>query len=147
LPRKTWIADAKLRALFNAGVEYDEIARLNEISEGWLPTRSTVKRKLERMGMPPRRKSHRDLIPWTLRPEHSDDRFRHMLQVESRSRAGCEQSDTDRKLISMLQRVLNANGKPLVVGYHPETGFFLANRTADDTDIIRRPKTPGDKQA
>ena len=139
MPRR-WMADAKMRALFNAGLTYDEIAEINERSEGWRPSRSGVLRKYERMGMPPRRQNHSDLIPWVLAPEHSDDRFRHMLQAESRARAGGEISVTDRKLTSMLHDLLFGRGKLMVVGYHQDVGFYLAERDEQDGDIIREPK-------
>lgn len=139
MPRR-WMADAKLRALFNSGLTYDEIAEINERSEGWRPSRSGVLRKYERMGMPPRRQSNKDLIPWTISPEHNQDRLRYMLQAESRARRGGEVSETDRKLVSMLHDLLFGRGKLMVVGYHEQVGFYLTERADDDKDIIRAPK-------
>lgn len=145
MPRR-WMATAKLRALFNAGLTYDEIAEINERSEGWRPSRSGVMRMYERMGMPPRRNSNKGLVPWTIQPEHNQDRLRYMLQAESRSRLGGEISDTDRKLVSMLHDLLFGRGKLMVVGYHPKVGFYLTERTEDDRDIIREPRQPGATQ-
>lgn len=139
---KRWMSDAKLRQLWNDGVSYDEVAQINGRVEGWEPSRSGVFRKYERMGMPPRRQHHKDLIPWTIRPEHSDDRFRHMLQAEGRKRSGGELSGTDRKLVSMLHDLLYGRGKLMVVGYHPEVGFYTTERLDTDEDIIRAPKKP-----
>lgn len=132
------MTSAKIRALFNAGLTYDEIAEINERSEGWKPSRSGVKLKLDSLGMS-RRMSHRDLIPWKIAPEHNNSELRHMLQAESRSRQGADLSDTDRKLTSRLHELLFGRGKLMVVGYHPEAGFYLAERTDDDEDIIRQP--------
>lgn len=136
-----WMTTAKLRALFNAGLTYDEIAEANERSEGWRPNRATVKRKYEAMGMPPRKASHRDLIPWTgLEPEHKDSVLRHMLQAESRYRQGKKLSDTDRKLTSRLHELLFGRGTLMVVGYDPRIGFYTAPREDSDEDIIRTRK-------
>lgn len=137
-----WMTSAKLRALFNAGLTYDEIAVINERSEGWRPSRAAVKRKYEALGMPARRASHRDLLPWTIRPEHNSQELRHMLQAESRARQGKKLSDTDRKLTALLHERLFGRGKLQVVGYHPEVGFFATDRLDTDEDIIRAPVDP-----
>jgi hypothetical protein len=60
-----------------------------------------------------------------------------MLQAESRARQGVELSDTDRKLTALLHERLFGRGKLMVVGYHPEVGFYLTPLTDDDEDIIR----------
>jgi len=139
-----WMTTTKLRALVNADRTYDEIAEANERSEGWRPSRSGVKRKLEALGFEPRKKSHVDLVPWRpLRPEHADAELRHMLQAESRRRQlapGEQMSETDRKLVSLLNDLLFGRGRPKVVGYHPEVGFYLADREESDQDIIRHPR-------
>lgn len=136
-----WMTSAKLRALFASGLTYDEIAEANERSEGWKPSRAAVKRKYEAMGMPPRNASHTDLLPWRIAPEHADSVFRHMLQAESRSRQHRATSDTDRKLIARLHEQLFGRGKLMVIGYHPEVGFFLTPREEQDEDIIRSPRS------
>jgi hypothetical protein len=117
------MTETKLRALFSAGRTFDEIAQANERSEGWKPSRSAVKNKYERMGEPPRRPRHSDLLPWRIAPEHNHDMFRHMLQAESRARRGGELSDTDRKLTARLNELLFGRGKLMVVGYHRDIGF------------------------
>jgi hypothetical protein len=130
---------SKLRALFNAGLTYDEIALINERSEGWRPSRDGVKKKRERMGLPARRPSHRDLLPWTIAPEHNSNRLRHMLQAESRKRAGLSLSSKDKILVNLLHDLLFGRGSLLVVGYDRHIGFYLIGREDSDTDIIRRP--------
>ena len=132
-----WMTTAKLRALFSSGLTYDEIAVINERSEGWKPSRAAVMRKYEAMGMPPRRASHKDLLPWTLRPEHSDSVVRHMLQAESRARQRKALSDTDRKLTARLHELLFGRGALMVVTYHPEVGFAFVMREDTDDDIVR----------
>ena len=138
-PSGPWMSTAKLRALFNAGLTYDEIAEANERSEGWRPTRAGVARKFERLGFPPRNSSHSDLIPWKIAPAHNHDRFRYMLQAESRKRQGGELSESDRVLVSMLHDLLFGRGRFLVVGYDRKIGFYLTDRTDADDDIVRRP--------
>lgn len=132
-----WMTTAKLRALFSAGRTYDEIAEANERSEGWRPSRAAVKRKYEAMGMPPRRSSHKDLLPWKLRAEHSDSLVRHMLQAESRARQHKPLSETDRKLTARLNEILFGRGTLMVVTYHPEVGFAFVLREDTDDDIVR----------
>lgn len=127
----------KLRGLFSAGLSYEEIAEINERSEGWKPSRSAVKRKYEAMGMPPRRASHRDLLPWRVAPEHNSSVVRHMLQAESRSRGHHALSETDRKLVERLHEILFGRGSLMVVTYHPEVGFAFVMREDDDEDVIR----------
>lgn len=136
-----WMPAHKFRALVNAGLTYDEIADINERSEGWRPGRSSVKYHLDTLNLEPRRASHRGLLPWKIRPEHNDALLRHMLQAESRSRQGKELSETDRKLVSRLHELLFGRGKLMVVGYHPEVGFYTTERTDADEDIIRMPRT------
>ena len=135
------MTSAKLRALFNAGWTYDDIAEANERSEGWKPSRSAVLRKYQEMGMPPRRSIHHDLLPWRVAPEHSDSLIRHMLGAEARYRQGNALSPTDRKLISRLHDMLVGRGTLMVVDYHPETGFSLVLRDDGDADIIRSPRS------
>jgi hypothetical protein len=134
-----WMPTAKLRALFNAGLTYDEIADANERSEGWRPTRAGVAKKFERLDFPPRNTSHIDLIPWRIAPEHNKDRIRYMLQAESRKRKGMELSESDRILVSLLHDLLFGRGRFLVVGYDRSLGFYLTDRKDDDQDIIRLP--------
>jgi hypothetical protein len=135
-----WMSTAKLRSLFAAGLTYDEIAEANERSEGWRPTRAGVARKFERLGFPPRNASHADLIPWRIRPEHRKDRIGYMLQAESRKRQGLPLSESDLTLVSLLHDLLFGRGRFLVVGYDPKIGFYLADRSDEDEDIIRSPK-------
>jgi hypothetical protein len=83
--------------------------------------------------------SHRDLLPWRIAPEHNSSLLRHMLQAKDRDRQGAELTDTDRKLVAGLDRLLNRRSIPLVVGYDRKLGFYLALRDDRDDDIIRRP--------
>lgn len=146
MPRR-WMADAKLRALFNSDLTYDEIAEVNERAEGWRPSRAAVMHKLEKVinpeTLPLRRTPSRNLIPWKISAEHNQDRLRYMLQAEARRRAGKTLTSSDQNLTSMLHDLLFGRGKLMVVGYHPEVGFYLTERTDGDTDIIRSPRQAG----
>lgn len=136
------MTSAKLRALFSAGLTYDEIAIINERSEGWRPARSTVLAKYREMGMPPRRPGSQDLIPWHIAPEHNNSIIRHMLQAESRSRRHKALSDTDRRLVARLHELLFGRGTLMVVDYNPAIGFAIVPREESDADIVRAPRDP-----
>jgi hypothetical protein len=136
-----WMSTAKLRALFRAGVEYDDIALINERSEGWKPSRAAVTRKRAAMGEPGRRVNHTELVPWRINPEHNQDRIRYMLQAESRRRAGVKLSQSDKTLVKLLNDLLYGRGNFMVVGYSTDIGFYLTNKKEDDNDIIREPTT------
>lgn len=136
-----WMAAARLRALFSAGLTYDEVAVVNERSEGWRPSRAAVQHKYQEMGMPPRRPSNRDLIPWHIAPEHADSLVRKMLGAESRARSHRALSDADRKLTARLHEILFGRGTLMVVDYSPETGFAFVMREDSDEDIIRQPRS------
>jgi hypothetical protein len=144
-----WPTHTKLRALVNSGRTYDEIAQIVfETEPGWEkpPSRSGVKKKLDALGFAPRNKSHRELLPWKIRPEHQTAELRHMLEAESRRRQlapGEQLSDADRSLIRGLESYLWGRGgkqTAMVVSYHPEVGFSLVPREDCDEDIIRDPR-------
>jgi hypothetical protein len=132
-----WMPAARLRALAAAGASHAEIAQANEAAEGWRPSRAAVKRKLDALGMAPRRLSHGDLLPWRIAPEHNSSMVRHMLQAEGRARQGKQLSDTDRKLRRLLRQRLAGDGTPQVVTYDPAAGFAFVPREDSDTNIVR----------
>lgn len=136
-----WPATAKMRAMFNQGLTFDEIADRVEEMEGWRPTRSGVKRKFDAMGMPPRRPATaKALIPWRVKQEHNRHRYRHMLEAESRRRRHAKLSGTDHKLLSSMNNLLYGRGTLLVIDYDWDAGWSLRDREDDDTDIIRAPR-------
>lgn len=139
-----WMPANKLRALAAARLTLQEIAEANERSEGWKPSRSAVSVKLREIGFEPRHFTHRDLIPWRVKPVHRDSLIRHMLGAESRARAGGELSETDRKLTARLHELLFGRGTLMVVTYHPGTrsGFSLVLREDSDDDIVRVDDSP-----
>ena len=134
-----WAPLGKLRAWYRAGLPYEEIADLNEEITGFRPTVSTISKKMQRMGEEPRQKPNKTLLPWKVKPEHWDHRFRYMLQCEARRREcpTCEQSATCRKWAAELARIL---GESLVVSYDQRIGWHLVDRLPTDKDVIRRPE-------
>ena len=139
---RRWMPDSKLRGFARGGASLEEIRRANEIATGYLPTRPTVSKRLKRLGEPRRSGQRRDLLPWHIKPEHNGSRFRYMLQAVSRSREpDAELSDTDLRHVDLLYDLLFGRGVDLVVGYHPEVGFYLCDRSEDDLDIIRVPQS------
>lgn len=132
-----WTSTAQLRALAAAGKSHAEIAAANEAATGWRPSRAAVKRRLDRLGMPPRRLSHRGLIPWQIAAEHNKAIERYMLQAESSRRQGKRLSATDRKLLRLLGERL-AGPPPQVITYDPAAGFAFVPREPADGDAIVR---------
>lgn len=144
MAERVWMATAKLRAYANSGRTLEEIAELNAADTGWKPDRSTVSKKLLAMGVEPRYGRRSDLIPWKIRPEHIESRFRYMLEAESRRRQRGRVREADRKAANLLNDLLFGRGTALVVGYHPEIGFYLTDRLDSDQDIIRAPHDDAD---
>jgi len=144
-----WPSERKLLRMFHAGLTYDEIAEAVERASridgvpgsGFRPTRSGVARKFERLGFPPRNTAHTDLVPWRgcIRPEHASSRWVHMLRAESKKRAGKPLKDFELSQVSLLHDLLFGRGAHLVVGYHPQVGFYTTDATDDDEDIVRVP--------
>lgn len=141
MSERVWMATAKLRGYAHAGVPYAEIATINEQETGWKPDKTTISKKLKAMGVEPRYGNRADLVPWSIKPEHIESRFRYMLEAESRRREGKELRAADRKAVETLRGLLvpKSGTTSLVIGYHPDLGFYLADRTDADQDIIRMP--------
>jgi 2-aminoadipate transaminase len=131
--------------LWRRGWTLDELALENERLTGCKPSRTAVSVRLRDAGVMLQRGSRRDLLPWDIRPEHRHSRFRVMLSAESKRRemeaTGDDTgwSDAYDKAIDLLYDLLYGRGTKLVVGYHPEIGFYLTDRLPSDTDIIRAP--------
>ena len=120
-----------------------DIQRKIHETTGWSPDISTISKWLKDMGEEPRHKPRKDFMPWTdIQPEHKSSRFRIMLQAAERRERGMDLSDTDTKAVNLLDDLRMGRGTPLVVGYHPEVGFYLADATEAEVQsgaIIRIP--------
>lgn len=141
--RKLWVSNDQLRE-WDGRLTYDEIATANELATGWRPARSTVKKKMATLGLPPRYGSRTDLIPreWHVLPEHNDEPQRFMLQAESRYRGNPDEplTKTDENWIYQLHAIIDQPRVKLCVGYHQDIGFFYKQRRPGiDLDIIREP--------
>lgn len=146
--RKQWVSDDQLRR-WDGELTYDEIAIANELAfggpgVGWRPSRATVQKRMESLGLPPRYDSHTNLIPreWHVLPEHNDEPQRFMLQAVGRSRRHPDKplTRTDEKWIYKLYQIIDTPKPKLCVGYHQAIGFFYKQRRPGiDLDIIREP--------
>jgi hypothetical protein len=142
--RKAWPTQSKLQELVDLGWRNTEIARVT----GFSP--SAVGRKLQAMGIPPRNASHKDLIWWTVRPEHWHEPLYYGLQAIDNERKGKKLSSQDRYRARVLTDLLASRAGPFVVDYrpeeYPERGFIIVPAIETDTDIVRRPKGENDEQ-
>lgn len=137
-----WLPNPALRALAEWGWRNQDIARANRDATGYEPTRSAVTRRLQRIGVPPRHMSHKDLIPWRIRPEHAHERIYYGLQAIDRQRKGLPMSRQDAYRAAALRAALTDRIGPFVVDYRPdispEHGFILVPAEPGDTGITRR---------
>ena len=138
------ISDAALRSWARSGMRLKDIQRKIHETTGWSPDISTISKWLKDMGEEPRHKSRKEFMPWPdIQPEHKNSRFRIMLQAAERRDKGLPLSDTDTKAVNLLDDLRMGRGTPLVVGYHPEVGFYLADATEAEVQkgaIIRVPQ-------
>ncbi len=81
------------------------------------------------------------LIPWAVKPEHRGSAIVRALRFEARRREGrpITQDQQDR-VDSLVRKLKDADA---VVHYDEDTdqGFFFVPREAQDTDLVRRPRT------
>lgn len=137
------ISDAALRGWHRSGLRLVDIQRKIYESTGWKPDISTISKWLRDMGEEPRRKSRKEFLPWTVRPEHRNNRWRIMLEAAGRRAAGQDLSETDQKAVNLLDDYLFGRGTQQVVGYHPEIGFYRVDATAEEIEkgqIVRAPE-------
>ena len=141
--KKRWLPNTILRTLAELGWTNRDIALANEEATGWQPSVSGVTRKLQSIGVPDRRMSHKDLIFWTIRPEHAHDPIYYGLQAIDKERKGIVLSPQDQSRAKVLRDILTQHGRVFVVDYqpdiYPERGFVIVPATEKDTDIVRRP--------
>lgn len=140
------VSDAALRGWHRSGLRLSDIQRKIFESTGWKPDISTISKWLKDMGEEPRRKSRKEFLPWTVQPEHRDNRWRIMLEAAGRRAAGQDLSETDQKAVNLLDDYLFGRGIRQVVGYHPEIGFYRADATPEEIEqgrIVRTPEANG----
>lgn len=134
-----WIPDADIRQFYGLGWSNTVIARANEERTGWRPSRSAMSRKLRALGLPQRRVSHQELIPWRINPDHAHNQVYYALQAISRERHGIPPSHQDGYRAQWLRDLLTLGGVPKVVDYDYNDGWRIVRARKTDTDIIRRP--------
>lgn len=131
-----------IRQFFGLGLSNTDIAHANEEWGGWRPSDSAVSRKLSAMGLPKRRASHRELIPWRINPQHAHSQIYYALQAVSRRQQKIPLSPQDVWRAQWLRDLLTRNGEPRVVDYDPVDGWRLVRALETDSDIIRHPDSP-----
>lgn len=137
------VSDAALRSWSRSGMRLKDIQRKIFEQTGWSPDISTISKWLKDMGEEPRHKTRREFMPWDIQAQHKNSRFRIMLQAAERREQGMDLSETDEKALSLLDDLRSGRGTPLVVGYHPEVGFYLTDATSAEAKsgaIIRAPR-------
>lgn len=124
--------DATLKALLGAGLSHVEIGRRYGV------THHTVGRHAARLGFPPRRLRHSQLIPWTVREEHAELYPHRMLRLMGRLAIGEPVPDSEMVKLTAWLAARQEDGT--VVDYDYETGWHYVPRVAEDgDDVIRRP--------
>ena len=131
--------DDVIRQLYGLGWSNKDIAHANEENKGWHPSAAMVSRKLRSLGLPPRRVSHRDLIPWRINPEHAHNEVYYALQAISRDRQKIPLSKQDGYRAQWLLDLLVDGDLLKVVDYDYNEGWKIVRARKTDTDIIRRP--------
>jgi hypothetical protein len=131
--------DERLRELAAIpGITLNAMAdRIAEIPGFSRPQRQTVARWLKDLGITHGYGKGTDLIPWTVATEHHDSRWRRILQAEAKCRESGPRSlsGPEERMVGQLRKV-HAMG--LVVCYDRARGFYLADRTPEDDDVVRR---------
>lgn len=145
--RGHWMQQDKIVMLYGMGWTNGDIAHANQEATGWLPSRSVVSRKLRSLGLPSRRASHRDLIPWRINPEHAHSEIYYALQAVSRERQGIPLAKQDFYRAKWLRDLLTRQANLRVVDYDYTKGWRLVRARMTDTDIIRRPVPVADDDA
>lgn len=122
----------------NEGRPYREIVDLYDLAFNVRLSLSTITNVRKRNGMPPRINRDDRLIPWAVRPEHSNRMDLVGLRAESRMRAGLTLNSQTMANWRRWRKDLDESGK--VVDYDPDSGFsWVPRRPGIDLDLIREP--------
>lgn len=134
-----WMPDEVIRQLYDLGWSNEDIAHANEETTGWHPSPAAMSRKLQRLGLPKRRASHRHLIPWHINPAHAHNQIYYGLMAISRENQKMPLSPQDVFRAKYLRDLLTRRGAPRVVNYDYDAGWSIVPARKTDKDIIRRP--------
>jgi|SRR5215831_10923660 len=141
--RRQWLPDDALLMLRAQGLSLEEIAGVIKDAYDWRPTVSAVSKRLSRAGVWPTYASHRDMIPWRIRPVHNRSPLRRFLQAESRRRQGLPLKRHHKDALKLGNDLIHGP-IPLVVSYDERYGFITLVRLPGE-DIIRRDPAQPDK--
>lgn len=130
----------QLRMYLAKGLNQRQVVEAWEKDSGIRVSRSTIGMAMKRFGFdsPNPRPRYEDMLPWTVRKEHTMVWDARMLRLESKRRRGEPLTEKEKRVLTQWRtRLEEANA---VVVYEPETeeGFFWMQRRADDDDIVRR---------
>jgi hypothetical protein len=146
-PNGVWMGSDQFEILWLQGHSGDVIADANFEAKGWRPDPSMVSRHAQELGLPARRRSHRELIPWDVAKQHRKSRVFYALMAISRARqnGGIPVSKQDAYRGKWLTDLLTTVKKtPLVVDYDPVKGFMFMLAEKTDDDITRKPSGHGE---
>lgn len=132
----------ELRAYLDQGLTQQQIADAWEKKTGQKVGRSAIGMAIGRAGLesPNPKPRYDDLLPWTVKSEHSMHYEAQLLRMEARRRRGKDLSEKNLRILTKWRKELqDANA---VVTYDPATpdGFYWTPRLPTDEDIIRRPE-------
>lgn len=132
----------ELERYLGAGMTQQQIAEDWSEKTNQSVSRSAIGMAIARYGLSSHkpRPRYEDLLPWKVKAEHRIHADARLLRLEGRRREGKPISAQDLTwLNNWLQELDDANA---VIVYDPDTeqGFWWMERTAEDDDIIRRPK-------
>lgn len=123
------------------GLTQAQIAQEHGERTGHKISRSAIAMAIERYGLKSAhpRPRYEELLPWTVREEHSHHWDARMLRLEGRRRAGGSLSDDELRYLTGWLRQLQE--QHAVVYYDPETeeGFHWIPREKGHDDIVDRP--------
>jgi hypothetical protein len=130
----------QLRMYLAKGMTQGQVVEAWEKDSGIRVSRSTIGMAMKRFDLesPRPRPRYEDMIPWTVRKEHTMVWDARMLRLESKRRRGEALTDKEKRVLTQWRtRLEEANA---VVAYEPDTeeGFFWLHRSSEDDDIIRR---------
>ena len=131
----------RMEGYLTRGLTNPQIVEQYEKDTGIRVTRQAISMALQRYGMTPTipRQNYRDLLPWTVRPEHKMQSDARLLRMEMRRRLGKPLTQRDLTWLTNWKTSLNEEGA--VVNYTPELGFhWIERREGVDTDLIRKPE-------
>ena len=137
MPAKKIVDESEVRRWFDEGRTHAWMVEQYRDKYGLEVVGSMFGNFRRRRGLDRRSSRDDDLIPWAVEPRHRHQYPVTMLRQEARRRSGLPV--TDNYATRLRSWLLDLHDRQQVVDYDPSTGFTYVPRSADDSDIIRRP--------